>query len=134
MMNIHRIIPHQMIRTIGFILLASTFITACASTSASKEEMSVASEQISIARADLNSAISAGGNEFAPLQVRSALDKISSAEKAMAAKEYTRARQLAEQARVDAQLAEATSRSAKAEKAAEALEEGGRILREEMDR
>ncbi|MFO7592997.1 MAG: DUF4398 domain-containing protein [Pseudomonadota bacterium] len=134
MMNFHRIIPHQMIRTIGLILLATAFITSCASTSASKEEMSVASEQISIAKTDLNSAISAGANDYAPLHVRSAMDKISSAEKAMASEEYTRARQLAEQARLDAQLAEATARSAKAQKAADAVKEGGRILREEMER
>lgn len=134
MMNFQRITPLKAIRTIGLILLASTFITACASTSANKEEMSVASGELSIAKADVNSAISAGANEFAPLQVRSAMDKINSAEKAMTSKEYTRARQLAEQARADAQLAEATARSAKAQKAADALKEGGRILREEMDR
>jgi hypothetical protein len=123
-----------MIHTIAFILLATTLFTACASTSASKEDMSIASEQLSIARTDLRSAISAGGNEFAPLQVRSAMDKISSAEKAMTTKEYTNARQLAEQAQVDAQLAEAMASSAKAQKAADALKEGGRILREESNR
>lgn len=134
MMNFHRIIPYQMIRTTGFILLGAMLITACASTSASKEEMSVASEQLSIANTHLRSAISAGGNEFAPLQVRSAMDKISNSEKAMTSKDYERARQLAEQAQADAQLAEATARSAKAQEAADALKEGGRVLHEEMNR
>lgn len=133
-MNFHRIIQHKMLHTMGLIFLATTLVTACASTSASKEEMSVASEQISIAKTDLNSAISAGGNEFAPLHVKSAMEKIGKAEKALAAEEYTRARQLAEQARADAQLAEETARSAKAQKAADALKEGSRILREEMNR
>ena len=60
--------------------------------------------------------------------------KMDAAEKAMVAKDYVRARQLAEQAQVDAQLAGAMARSAKAKKAADELQEGSRILRQEIER
>jgi hypothetical protein len=52
----------------------------------------------------------------------------------MSDNDYVRARQLAEQAQVDAQLAEATARSAKEQKSADALQESNRVLREEIER
>jgi hypothetical protein len=62
------------------------------------------------------------------------MEKMDGAERAMAEKKYDQARQLAEQAQVDAQLAEATARSAKAQKAADAVQEDSRVLRQEIDR
>jgi hypothetical protein len=62
------------------------------------------------------------------------MNKMAGAEQAMAAEDYVLARQLAEQAQVDAQLAAATARSAKAQKAANALQEDNRVLRQEIDR
>lgn len=52
----------------------------------------------------------------------------------MTAEDYVLARRLAEQAQVDAQLAAATARSAKAQKAASALQEDNRVLRQEIFR
>jgi len=91
-------------------------------------------EQLAVSKAAVNSASSAGGNEFAPVSLRSALEKMDAAERAMAKEDYLQARQLAEQAQVDAQLAAATARSAKAHKAARQLQESNRVLREEIDR
>lgn len=62
------------------------------------------------------------------------MDKMDAAEQAMAGQDCLRARQLAEQAQVDAQLAATTARSAKAQKAASALREGNSVLRQEIDR
>ncbi len=90
--------------------------------------------QMALSRAAVNEATSAGGNEFAPLQTKSATDKLASAEKAMSEKDYVHAKTLAEQAQVDAQLAAATTRSVKAQKAADAVHEDTRVLREEIDR
>jgi hypothetical protein len=56
------------------------------------------------------------------------------AEKAMSDENYEAAKQQAEQAQIDAQLATAMARSAKAKKAADALQEDSRILRQELDR
>lgn len=91
-------------------------------------------EQMSASRAAVSEATSAGGGEFAPQQLKTAMDKMNAAERAMAAEDYVLARQLAEQAQVDAQLAGAMARSAKARKAADALQEASRELRQEIDR
>jgi len=90
--------------------------------------------QMAVSKAAVISANSAGGNEYAPVMLKSAMDKMDAADRAMAEKSYVIARQLAEQAQVDAQLAAATARSTKAQKAAGALQEGNRVLRQEIDR
>lgn len=108
--------------------IAALFALAgCASTPAPTEQMAVSKTAVS-------NASSAGGNEFAPLQFKAAMDKMDGAERAMIKKDYVLARQLAEQAQVDAQLAGAMARSAKAKKAADALQEDSRVLRQEIDR
>jgi septal ring factor EnvC (AmiA/AmiB activator) len=91
-------------------------------------------EQMAVSKAAVNSANSAGGNEFAPVLLKSAMDKLDAAERAMTEKDYVVARRQAEQAQVDAQLAAATARSSKAQKAAGALQEDNRVLRQEIDR
>jgi hypothetical protein len=106
---------------------AALFIAGCAGIPAPKEQMAVSKMAIS-------NAGTAGGNEFAPIQLRSAMDKMDAAERAMAAENYLQARQLSEQAQFDAQLASATARSAKAQKAAGAIQEDNRVLRQEIER
>ena len=112
---------------IGLTVAAAILMAGCASTPAPVE-------QIAASRAAVNAASSAGANEFAPLQLKSAMEKMGGAEHAMTEKNYLQARQLAEQAQVDAQLAEAKARAAKAQQAADALKEGSRVLRQEIDR
>jgi uncharacterized protein with von Willebrand factor type A (vWA) domain len=118
---------NKRVSSLATILAAAVLITACASTPAPTEQMA-------LSRAAVSNATSAGGNEYAPIQLKSAVDKMNAAERALNTKDYIRARQLAEQAQVDAQLAEATARSAQAKKAADALQEDSRILRQEIDR
>ena len=102
-------------------------ITGCASTPPPVEQMAVS-------KAAVTNASSAGGNEYSPILLKSAMDKMDAADRAMTEKDYVAARQLAEQAQVDAQLAAASARSTKAQKAAGALQEGNRVLRQEIDR
>ncbi len=59
---------------------------------------------------------------------------MDAAERTMAEEDYLHARQLAEQAQVDAQLAATTSRSAKAQKTARELQEDNRVLQQEIER
>jgi hypothetical protein len=59
---------------------------------------------------------------------------MDAAEQAITVEDYALAKQLAEQAQVDAQLASATVRSAKAQKAASALLEDNHVLRQELNR
>ncbi|MDD2801814.1 MAG: DUF4398 domain-containing protein [Methylococcales bacterium] len=117
----------QIMRSIGVTAVAAVFVAGCASIPAP-------TEQIAVSKAAVDSATSAGGNEFAPVQLQSALEKLNAAERAMAEEKNLKARQLAEQAEVDARLAAATARAAKAQKAASELREGNRVLHQEIDR
>jgi Domain of unknown function (DUF4398) len=113
--------------SIGATVICATILASCAGIPAPTEQMAVSKVAVS-------NATSAGGNEFAPIPLKSAMDKMDAAERAMAVEDYVQARQLAEQAQVDAQVAATTSRSLKAQKAAIALQEDNRVLRKEIDR
>ncbi|OIR04690.1 hypothetical protein GALL_130740 [mine drainage metagenome] len=127
MKNLNNSRSQQVLRGIGVSLAAVILISGCASVPPPIEQMAVS-------RAALNNANSAGANEFAPVQLKSAMDKMQGAEQAMTAKDYPLANQLAEEAEVDAKLAGLTARSVKAQKAAEAIQEDSRVLRKEIDR
>jgi hypothetical protein len=122
----HPIKLYQKPHSIGVSVAALIFIAGCVGVPPT--------EQMAVSKVAVSNASSAGGNEFAPLELKSAMDKMDGAEHAMAEEDYALARQLAEQAQADAQLAAATARSAKAQKAANALQEGNRVLRQEIDR
>nr|MBS0021976.1 DUF4398 domain-containing protein [Gammaproteobacteria bacterium] len=114
-------------RTMSVIGIAAVVITGCTSIPAP-------TEQIASSRMAVSSAASAGGNEFASAEMRAARDKLDRAIDAMTSEDYESARLLAEQAEVDAQLAASKARSAKAQKAAAAVQEDSRVLRKEIDR
>lgn len=117
---------HQLMHGIGVSVVAAIFITGCASVPAPIEQMAVA-------KAAVSNATSAGGNEFAPQPFKSAIEKMDAAEQAMIKEDYLQARQLAEQAQVDAQLAVVTAYSAKAQKAVRELDEDNRVLQQEIE-
>jgi septal ring factor EnvC (AmiA/AmiB activator) len=127
MKKIYPLRSFQMMHGIGVSAVVAIFITGCASIPAPTEQMAVSKVAVS-------NATSAGGNEFAPQPLKSAMGKMDAAERAMAEKDYLRARQLAEQAQVDAQLATVTARSDKAQKAARELQEDNRVLQQEIER
>jgi hypothetical protein len=91
-------------------------------------------DQLAVTKATIAQAVSAGASEFAPAELSSASAKLDRANLAMAAKDYAQARILAEQAEVDAQLAVTRTRSSKAQRAAAAVQEDSRVLREEINR
>lgn len=126
MKNSYRLRQIQLIRGLG-ITVAAVITVGCAS-------LPAPTEQMAMSKLTVSNAGSAGGNEFAPLQFKSAQDKMDAAERAMVKEDYLSARQLAEQAQADAELASAMARSAKAQKAAGSLREGIRVLRQEIDR
>ena len=88
-------------------------------------------EQYAVTQSAVNSAISAGGTEFAAVEMMSAQDKLKEAELAMHEKEYDKARRLAEQAEWDARVAERKAQAAKAEQAVQDARKGVEELREE---
>jgi len=118
----------------GLILKASAailfmfFLAGCA------DKVPPPTQQITMATQAIAQAETSGAFELAPMELKSARDKLSLAQRAMEKEDNLKAGQLADQAMIDANLAEAKARSAKAQKTVEELKENIRILREEMDR
>lgn len=93
-----------------------------------------ATASVAVSAAAVENATSAGGAEFAPIEMNAAREKMARANTAMANKDYKLARDLANQAQADAKLAQGKANSAKAQTAADALQDDVRVLREELDR
>jgi hypothetical protein len=110
---------------IGGVMLAG--IAACASGPAPEAEMGAA--ELALGQAE-----DAGASARAPAPYALARDKLERARDAMADGENVEARRLAEQALVDAQLAEAEARSEVARENAAELRQSIETLREELAR
>lgn len=93
-----------------------------------------ATADVAVSKAALENAAGAGGVEFAPVEMNSAREKMALANKAMADKNYKLAVDLAAQAQADAKLAQGKANSAKAQAAANALQDDIRVLRDELER
>ncbi|MEO8642534.1 DUF4398 domain-containing protein [Pseudomonas sp.] len=92
------------------------------------------SEQFAVTESAVNSAVSAGGTEFAAVEMKSAQDKLKQAEIAMHDKKYDEAKVLAEQAEWDARVAERKAQAIKAEQAVKDSQKGVQELRQESQR
>jgi hypothetical protein len=114
-------------RALGAIGCAAVIAAGCASVPPPTEQMAVAKSAIS-------NAVSAGGVEYAPVEMRTAQEKMDRANRAMEKEEYEAARRLAAEAQADARLAEKMAQAAKARKAESVTQEDIRVLREEMNR
>jgi hypothetical protein len=88
-------------------------------------------EKIAVAKASVQRAEQSGAPELAPVEMAAARDKLTRAEKAAAESKVQPATDLAEQANVDAQLAEATAQEKKSHKAATELDASLQALRQE---
>jgi Domain of unknown function (DUF4398) len=94
----------------------------------------IPNEQIAVAKSSVQRAEQAGAPELAPVELAAARDKLARAEKAAADREPQPATQWAEQANVDAQLAEATAQEKRSHKAAMELDASLQTLRQESSR
>ncbi|MEX5689328.1 MULTISPECIES: DUF4398 domain-containing protein [Pseudomonas] len=92
------------------------------------------SEQFAVTQSAVNGAVSAGGTEFAAVEMKSAQDKLKQAEIAMHDKKYDEAKILAEQAEWDARVAERKAQAMKAEQAVKDSQKGVQELRQESQR
>lgn len=113
---------------------ATFFAVALAATVGCTSLKTPATADVAVSKAAVDNAASAGGAEFAPVEMMAARDKMALANKAMAAKDYKLAIDLAAQAQADAKLARSKANSAKAQTAADALQDDIRVLREELER
>jgi hypothetical protein len=98
------------------------------------EDKTNATASIAVANAAVNEAVAADANRFAGGEIQSARRSLSDAGAAMNEKAYERARLLALEAEADANLAQARTSSAKAQTAADELNESTRLLRNELGR
>jgi len=99
-------------------------LAACASTP-------IPNEKIAVAKVAVQRAEQAGAPELAPVELATARDKLARAEKAAADREAIPANNYAEQANVDAELAEATAREQRSHKAAMEFDASMQALRAE---
>ena len=109
------------------VLAGIALLTACAS-------VPPPTEQMAVSRAAVTDAQGAGAYEFAPVEMRTANEKLTRATAAMNQKDYVTARRLAEQAEADARLAAATANSAKAQRALDEVQASIRTLQNEITR
>jgi hypothetical protein len=105
-------------------LIALVTAAGCATTP-------IPNEKIAVAKSSLQHAEQSGAPELAPVEMAQARDKLARAEKAAADHDAQPATQLAEQANVDAQLAEATAQEKKSRKAAMEFDASMQALRQE---
>lgn len=110
--------------------LAATLLVvlgACASTP-------VPNEQLALAEAAVQRASSTSTSESAPGELQIAIAKLAAARQAVVSKDHERAQRLAEQAQLDAQVAELHAQSVRSARAAQETQDAARVLREELNR
>ena len=109
------------------IVIVIPFMVGCASKVAPVENITSA-EMAIMAAQESNASV------HAPLELKIAADKLNQAKAAMELEEFDKAQRLADEATVDAQLAEAQSRSEKAKKVAQEMRDNIETLRHEIVR
>jgi hypothetical protein len=102
-------------------------IAGCASTP-------VPNEQLAVAKSSVQRAEGSGAPELAPVEMSTARQELATAEKATADGQAQPARQWAEKANVDAQLAEATAQQRRSHKAAAEFDASMSTLQQETQR
>lgn len=89
--------------------------------------------QFVISRNAIQDALGAGAAQAAPLELQHAREKMVRADAAVDARDFDDARRLAEEAEVDARLAAAKARTARANLAASEIQKSIRVLRENVN-
>lgn len=117
--------------TFARIALALAATTLGVAAQASNHE---ADDKIAVAKAAVEHAEQAGAPEAAPVALAAAREKLARAEKANADRDIKPAAALADQANIDAQVAEATAVQARSTKAAIEFDAGLQTLRQEAAR
>lgn len=100
----------------------------------SSPQKAPATADVAVSKNAVENAVSAGAADLAPAEINAARDKMVRANAALAAKDYSLARDLAAQAQADAKLATSKANSTKATAAAAALDADLRVLQQEVDR
>lgn len=113
--------------------LATVVLAGCGS-SKNTVDVRLADMQIGAASSSIRGAEALGARDYAPVELRQAQQKLAAAQQALKAGDNGLALRLAEQAKVDADLAEITALSEKSQAAVEQIRQSIETLREEMSR
>ena len=109
-------------------MVAASLLGACAG------NPPIPTEEIAVAEAAVQRANTARTRETAPGELQLAISKLDNAKEAVDESEYERAEQLAEQAEVDALVAERYAEAVRASIAAREAQEANRVLLQEINR
>jgi Domain of unknown function (DUF4398) len=123
-----------MLKQISKFARGATACTVIAIGLAACVSMPMPNEKIAVARASVQRAEQAGAPELAPVEMAVARDKLARAERAAADRAAEPANRLAEQANVDARLAEATAQQQRSRMAAMEFDASMQALRSESMR
>ncbi len=118
----------KMLLKIGVLFSTVLLIIGC-STGKKPPTEKIANAELAISRAQDNNA-----REFAAVELRQAQDNLEQAKQAVQEEEFDKAARLAEQALMDASLAETKAESEKASKAAAEMRESIDTLKQEVER
>lgn len=89
-------------------------------------------QQISLARDAVERAVSVQATQFAPLEMKTAQDKLAEMEQALGAKQYKQVITLAEQIEADANLAQAKAQAVRKQQVLQQAQQGIEVLKQEM--
>jgi hypothetical protein len=120
--------PSTLINGIVACAAVAAVLAACATTSP------IPDEKIAVAKASVQRAEGSGAPELAPVEMAAARDKLARAVQANAASRLLPASELADQANVDAELAEASAQQQRSHKAAMEFDASMQALRQESMR
>ena len=109
------------------LVLAVTQFAACSSGPPPKQELT-------LTQASIRSAEAAGASTYAAKSLRTAQQKVETAEVLMSKKKHDQAKRLLTQAMADAELAEATSEAEKSKAAYEELQQSIDLMKKEIAR
>jgi hypothetical protein len=124
----------DMDKTISNFTRITVALVATAFCMAAEAGNHIADDKIAVAKAAIDHAEQAGAPEAAPVEMASARDKLARAEKAIAGHEPKPAAAWADQANIDAQVAEATATQVRSSKAAVEFDASLKTLRQETNR
>ena len=113
---------------LAWIVLAALTLTGCASSGP------LASTKVAQADRAIDEAQQSGASISAPVELRTAEDKLKAARAAMAKKDYDEAIRLAEQAAVDADYARARAGNERVKRTADEMRQNIQTLRQELER
>ena len=119
--------PKTLSNHLGVVALGASLLAGCA-------VVPPPNEQLTISRAASEAAELSGAAELAPTELATAKTKLERALVALAANRNLDARRLADEAAVDAELAQARAATNRARAAATQVDQSIRALRDEIDR